>query len=458
MPNPTIYTTKPFNLRLSSFYPRNYEPVYIFVRDKLKDSPTLRSLLASDVKGGSTPPYYLFEYEEDGIPFVKTSAIDRDLINLNDLHYIHPEFHKHRIKRSITRPYDVVYSMTGKFMGKAALCPPCITELNMSQNSVVLRTKSPLHSAFLTIFLNSMINRTQILGIYSITKQKYLNQGKIADLKILDYSKDLESSLTSYLEGIEQYYSAVTKLKHLVEEFNEMLRIDNRIFRCSSVFQANPEQIDLRMLTPQFYRLDFNKAITACGNDEVAPKLLELDRKKGNEIGSKNYGFEGIPFIRTSDFLNFDVDYQPNYYCSDTIYNSLAQDLKRGDILVAKDGKVGEIGILQHSAKVVICSGLVRIRLSSDDDRYWLFLLLTSNYGQLQFNRWTVIASTMAHLRKDFFAEFKLPKLELGVKSKYIKQVADACVAKEEAHSKIDNSKAMILEKWEHYIEKSVNT
>ena len=65
----------------------------------------------------------------------------------------------------------------------------------MSQNSIVLKTGSPLKSAFLTIFLNSTINQIQIKGNYSITKQKYLNQGKIEKLKILSYNKKYDSLL-----------------------------------------------------------------------------------------------------------------------------------------------------------------------------------------------------------------------------------------------------------------------
>ena len=80
------------------------------------------------------------------------------IINVNDLQLINEGFHNKTIKRSITHPYDIIYTMTGKFMGKAAMCPPTITEMNMSQNSVVLHTASPKEAAFLTIYLNSQIN------------------------------------------------------------------------------------------------------------------------------------------------------------------------------------------------------------------------------------------------------------------------------------------------------------
>ena len=74
------------------------------------------------------------------------------------LHFITTHVNNTQLKRSITKPYNVIFSMTGKFMGKAALCPPILKEVNMSQNSVVMKCESPQLAAFLCIYLNSMIN------------------------------------------------------------------------------------------------------------------------------------------------------------------------------------------------------------------------------------------------------------------------------------------------------------
>lgn len=125
MQEPKTYTVKPSLLTSENFNPRNYDPVFLFVKSGLRSCSELRSMLSGEVTSGSTPPSWLFRKRyEGGIPYVKTSAILRDFLNLNDLHFIHQDFHNQELARSITNPYDIVYSMTGKFMGKAALCPP----------------------------------------------------------------------------------------------------------------------------------------------------------------------------------------------------------------------------------------------------------------------------------------------------------------------------------------------
>lgn len=441
-----IYTTKPEYISATNFNPRNYDPVYLFVKDRLKDSLSLEEFLVDRVRGGSTPPQYLFRRGADtGIPFVKTSAIDRDFVNINDLHFIHPTFHYEKIARSMARPYDVIYSMTGKFMGKACLSPPTLPEVNMSQNSVVLKTKSPEQSAFLTIFLNSDINRKQIAGLYSITKQKYINQGRIGKLKLIDYNKSYDEIVIDYLDGINSYYDSIKQIKNAVLSFNQIVGIRSELFDSKYGFTLSPDELDKKILITQFYRSDFRGALKAIAEESPQLKLHDFGVKKGDEIGSDNYEFEGVPFIKTSDFLNYGVDYQPNYYCSEAIHSECEQDLRAGDILFAKDGKVGETAILEESAKVVISSGIVRMRPLDDDIKYWLFLLLSSNYGKIFFQKWTVIASTMAHLRKDFFVDFRFPRIDASLKSSLISELRVGFTKKKNASQKIDASKNNLL-------------
>jgi type I restriction enzyme S subunit len=454
MSNPKTYITKANIIKINNFNPRNYDPVFLFVENKLKEYPEIRLLLTEDVKGGSTPPYYLFRKEYDvAVPFVKTSAISRDFINMDDLHYIHPKFHQVALKRSITKPYDLIYSMTGKFMGKAALCPPCVEELNMSQNSVVLRTSNPYLSAFLCIYLNSTINKEQVKGLYSITKQKYINQGKIQKLKVINYDKKFDSDIELYLTGINDYYKGIENIKKTILDFEQNIKIDYNTLDKSYCFKTHSSQINLKILTPQFYRNDFNAVIDNFSEAPSAKKLVEHAITKGNEIGSDNYLFEGIPFIKTSDLLNYGVDYNPNYYCSKAIYNEIEQDLHMGDILFTKDGKVGEIAILEESARVVICSGILRIRAENENERYYLFLLLSSMYGKIYFNKWTVIASTMAHLRKDFLVDFKIPLIPNSLKQQYINNIKHAFKLKKDAWHKVEKGKTNILNRLYHIME-----
>ena len=447
MPNPKIFTTKPEIIHSGNFNPRNYDPVYLFVKNRLKDCLDLHTVLSDDVTSGSTPPYWFFKkkYDEEVIPYVKTSAILRDFINLNDLHFIHPDYHYKRLKRSITHPYNVIFSMTGKFMGKAALCPPQIKELNMTQNSVVLRCKSPEESAFICIYLNSTINQTQIRGLYSITKQKYLNQGNVRRLKVLEYSLAYKDDVKLYLQNLQASYDAVISIQNTIKKFDQILGFDERAFDLNVDFTMKLSELDKKIFTPVNYRKDFIEAIRKFKKGLDMRRLDVFEPKKGNEIGSKNYLSDGIPFIKTSDYTNFGVDYQPNHYCSTSIYEEMEQNLQRGDILFTKDGKIGQTAIIEESAKIVYSSGSIRLRASSENERYWIFLLLSSVYGRILFERWTVIASTMAHLRKDFFEDFRVPIIDEGIKSELVCELKTAFRKKKEAYEGIEASKERIL-------------
>ena len=53
MSNLEIFITNPFSISATSFYPRNYNPKYLFVKDGMKDNPTLLDYIEGGVTGGS---------------------------------------------------------------------------------------------------------------------------------------------------------------------------------------------------------------------------------------------------------------------------------------------------------------------------------------------------------------------------------------------------------------------
>ena len=406
-------------LSASSFYPRNYSPKYLLVKKGMDTFPRLSTYISGDIKGGSTPPaHFFYESGKSGIPFIKTSAVSRHIININDLQTINKIYHKKTLKRSITKPYDVIFTMTGKFMGKAAMCPCIIPEMNMSQNSVVLHTNSKEEAAFLTIFLNSDVNRIQIRGNYSITKQKYLNQGKIANLHVIPYDLRYQELLKDYLTSFDDYYYALDEISKIIKKFEEDMELSYKDCPVYS-FTVNAGQLDKRMLVPNYYRTDVQKTIEKINQDRYI--YLDLENiKKGDEIGSANYLSEGVPFIKTSDIINYDLDYEPDCYCGEYFISQLSQNIKKGDVIFAKDGKPGEVAIVQEDCNVVISSGLVKYHPRNEEEGLWVFLLLSSRYGKAYFKKWFVIASTMLHLRNDFFQDFKIPSLTENIKNKYL--------------------------------------
>lgn len=441
------FLAKNKDLNSKDFNPRNYEPSFLDIKKKINNYCTLEYYLKDDLKGGSTPPYYFFRSQNtSGIPFCKTSAINRDFINLNDLHYIDEKYHKTKLSRSITKPHDLIYSMTGKFMGKAALCPNVIPEMNMSQNSVVIKHENKLFLAQTCIFLNSRVNKIQITGSYSITKQKYINQGRIAQLKVPELIKSKTNFLEDYINNLDNYYNAVVQINNLIDKFNL------EFFGCRNIsdevtfFVKENKMLNSKILTPKHYDSFNDEIINEIKKMKKNKILSDYKPRKGDEISSSNYIEEGIPFVKTSGFSNFGVDTQSNHYCSESIYEEKNQKISLGDIIFTKDGKIGEVGIVDETDKIVVSAGIMILTVKDLETRYWIFLLLNSVYGKIMMKKWNVIASTMSHLRKDIYQDFLIPEITKDIKEKYINKIKNCFEGKLTANKNINLSKKKVLD------------
>ena len=92
----------------------------------------------------------------------------------------------------------------------------------------------------------------------------------------------------------------------------------------------------------------------------------------GDEIGKMAYGTGDIPFIRTSDFSNWEIKHNPKQGISEEIYKkySSKQDVKENDILIVRDGTylVGKSCLItKYNKKCLFCGGLFKIRVNNQD-------------------------------------------------------------------------------------------
>ena len=248
--------------------------------------------------------------------------------------------------------------------------------------------------------------------------------------------------MKQYIAAFNAYYESVNHIHQIIDAFNSDYQLpfsDTAQYG----FIVKPAQFSKTMLTPNFYREDVRETI----NYVVANvKTTELDAegiKKGDEIGSAFYQDEGVPFIKTSDIMNYDIDHEPDCYCSESFLAQLEQEIKLGDVLFAKDGKPGEVAFVQEDVRAVISSGIVKYPRTKDEG-YWVFLLLASRYGDAHFKKWFVIASTMLHLRADFFSDFKIPAITDEISKSYIRPLEEAFKKKTMAYKTMVNIKNLV--------------
>lgn len=127
--------------------------------------------------------------------------------------------------------------------------------------------------------------------------------------------------------------------------------------------------------------------------------------KRGNEIGSKFYGTGCIPFVRTSDIVNWEVKADPIKAISEEAYAMFKdkQNLKVNDILFVNDGTflIGRSAMLtEASIKCVIQSHLRKISVLKEKELnpFYLFYLLNTAYVQRQIKAKVFTQATLSTL------------------------------------------------------------
>jgi type I restriction enzyme M protein len=165
--------------------------------------------------------------------------------------------------------------------------------------------------------------------------------------------------------------------------------------------------------------------------DLIKNKSLKISR--GKEIGSNFYGTGNIPFVRTSDIVNWEIKFDPIKGVSQDVYNmfSKVMDIKEKDILFVNDGTflIGRTAMITRlDLKILIQSHVRKLRLASsyDFDPFYLMYLMNLDIVQRQIKAKTFVQATISTIgnRLD---EIKLPvhtnKLQIEKISKEVQAI-----------------------------------
>ncbi len=184
-----------------------------------------------------------------------------------------------------------------------------------------------------------------------------------------------------------------TFFSHSVEDILSMLVQDTTTLEFGefSAFTIKNSSVRSNIFLPKYYdpsisialdRLKDSCLMLSVG-DMVDDGILELTT--GDEIGKMAYGTGEIPFVRTSDFSNWEIKADTKQGVSEEIYQQYAEkeDVRTGDILLVRDGTylVGtSCMITECDTKMLFCGGLYKIRIKKHEliNEYLLLGLLNS--------------------------------------------------------------------------------
>ena len=162
-------------------------------------------------------------------------------------------------------------------------------------------------------------------------------------------------------------------------------------FGSFSAFLMSNHNISNNIFLPKYYdpsiSVTLKRLVSNCSLLSIA-EMIDMgviSLSAGDEIGKMAYGTGEIPFVRTSDFSNWEIKSDAKQGVSEEIYQQYAEkeDVQPGDILVVRDGTylVGTSCIITElDKKMLYCGGLIKIRIESNEiiDPYLLLGLLNS--------------------------------------------------------------------------------
>ncbi len=207
---------------------------------------------------------------------------------------------------------------------------------------------------------------------------------------------------------------------------NELINLHTIIKNCEDfnylkdqkIFKVNSNRIKNKIYIPNYYT-GVEKPLRLLSNNtnfslftirELIDRGIIYTNKngylpRGDEIGSHVYGLGDIPFIRTSEIHNWEVNLDSNKRTSKEVYDLYKEkhNIEEGDILLVKDGGPNLIGKIAYvtnlDTRIIIQSHIYQFKVQNNEediDSYLLLYLLNLDIVQKQIQAITFIQGTIA--------------------------------------------------------------
>lgn len=160
------------------------------------------------------------EYTQSGVLFLRSQNIKPFRIDLNDVKYVSPEFHK-KLKKSAIHPGNVVVVRTG-LAGTAAVVPDNFPETNCS-DLVIIRPSSKINNQYLTMLFNSTWGKGHVEGNAVGQIQQHFNIGSANEMKVPLPPLSLQEEFAGVVARVESLRKKMSEGERQVEGLFESL-------------------------------------------------------------------------------------------------------------------------------------------------------------------------------------------------------------------------------------------
>lgn len=370
---------------------------------------------------------YIDEYVLNGIRYIRVGDLKKYVVDISESAFIPSKKLKNKM---ILSKGDVCFARTQATYDKLGNFT-LIDDLNdgdsISQHVSKIKPTKYVSSEYLVAYLNSKFGKKQMcIASYGDTRVE-LTHNQTKEIKVILLDEDIISIIEDKVKKLMKCHNNANAAFKKSQDI-----IDKEFYgiKQSSSLSVTTKQmlIENNLWSPSCYAPKYVETINKIKNNFKSEKLSRLISfiKKGVEVGSENYLIEleksssDLPFVRTSDIYNNEIDYAPDYFVTaDRAIAAKCPELLKDDIIFSKDGKIGQVGIINEDNSVVPSSGFAIMRSNGTVSSDYLFAILSHKEIVInQAKTKTVIAATIPHLKIDKINEFKIPIFSESVISK----------------------------------------
>lgn len=361
-------------------------------------------------------------YGTGDIPFVRTSDISNWEIKAIPKQGVSESVYRQYADKQDVQSGDILLVKDGTYLiGTSCIVTPLDTPMLFQSHIIKFRIEDPsvITTEMLFISLNTPLVQQQIRAFQFTadiidtigTRYREIMLPVPIDQEI---RKKIEGIVSESLEKRTHARAFVKQFPALVEqtlktgnmgafEAFESLSFEEKMkelvsdtsaleFGNGSMYSIPSSRIINNIFIPKYYDPTIADELSAMKDVcDLVPisELIDqgvLSLSSGDEPGKMAYGTGDIPFIRTSDFANWEIKHDAKQGVSERVYAtySAREDVQEEDVLLVRDGTylIGNTCmVMPDNTKMLYCGGLIKIRcLKKRHLSPFLLLALLNSY------------------------------------------------------------------------------
>lgn len=273
------------------------------------------SEIAELITKGTTPTTLGYNFQEDGVNFLKIECFSEDGTYIKEkTAHISEECHE-KLKRSKLRTGDILFSIAGA-IGRVAVVTEEMLPANTNQALAIIRvTRDDIYLPYIKLILTSQIVKAQFERKKQGVAQLNISLKDINELEIPLPEKSKQIECASLLEKIS---GIVTARQKQLQKLDELVKA--RFVELFGDPISNPLGWPVKRL------------------DDISSLITNGNTPKG---GSDNYVSEGIIFLRSQNVWRNRIDLDDVAYIDAATHAEMAKSgVHDKDILITKTGRI----------------------------------------------------------------------------------------------------------------------